>query len=74
MFYILETFDDSSWKYSFVILMSLIFIGCGIYTMLKIYLQQKKEEKETITDNASNEYTQAVLDNEDIILKKKDED
>ena len=71
MFYVLEAFNDSSWKYNFVILMTIIFVGCGIFTFVKIYLQRKKEEKEIITSDAKDEYTQAVLDNEDIIIKRK---
>ena len=38
-------FDDSSWKYTFIILMTVIFIGCGIYTTLKIFKEKKKENE-----------------------------
>lgn len=37
-------FDDSSWKYSFVILMSAIIVVCGVYTFAK-YLAQKRRQK-----------------------------
>lgn len=42
-------FDDSSWKYTFIILMTVIFVGCGIYTTLKI-LKEKKKENELFND------------------------
>ena len=37
-------FNDSEWKYNFVILMILIIVVCGLYTLFKILKQKKKEE------------------------------
>ncbi len=70
--FILESFDSSdvSWKYTFVIMMVAILIVCGIYTYVKYYLQKKKEKADIVVDK-NDEYSNAILDNEDIILKKK---
>lgn len=35
-------FNDSSWKYNFLILMIGIIVICGIYTLVKALLQKKK--------------------------------
>lgn len=38
-------FNDSEWKYNFAILMIGIVVICGIYTLIKVLKQKKKEEK-----------------------------
>lgn len=47
-------FDDSSWEYNFVLLMTLIIVICGIYTFVKVYLQQRKNKKNNQTDNTDH--------------------
>ena len=38
-------FNDTGWKYNFIILMIAIIIVCGIYTITKVLLQNKKQNK-----------------------------
>ena len=71
MLNILATFDDSGWKYNFVIFMIVIFVLCGIYVTIKIIRQNKKNQAPIKTNDQNDKYAQAVLDNEDIIIQKK---
>jgi len=41
-------FNDSEWKYNFIILMILIIVASGLYTLIKILLQKKKAEKNKV--------------------------
>lgn len=34
-------FNDTEWKYNFLILMIAIIVICGIYTLIKILMQKK---------------------------------
>ena len=36
-------FNDSEWKYNFIILMTAIIILCGIYTFIKAYMSKRKK-------------------------------
>lgn len=38
-------FNDTEWKYNFLILMIAIIVICGIYTLIKILMQNKKNKK-----------------------------
>lgn len=64
-------FDDSEWEYTFIILMTVIFIGCGIYTFLKYYLSKKKEERMNEQINSSNQKQDVILE-ETVLIKKPD--
>lgn len=66
MIYIL--FNDNSWKYTFIILLGTIVLCCGIYTFLK---SKKINKKEIEIKDEHDSYTNQVLDDEEIILKKK---
>ena len=48
-------FDDSSWEYNFILLMSAIIIVCGIYTFIKVYLHNKKIKKQNEDNNLDNQ-------------------
>ena len=47
-------FNDSEWKYNFLILMTVIIIVCGIYTITKVLLQNKKQNKLESNKNKDN--------------------
>lgn len=47
-------FNDSEWKYNFIILMTAIIIVCGIYTLIKVLRQKKVQQNVSSSKNKKN--------------------
>ena len=63
--------SDNEWKYSFPILMIVILVLCGVYVTFKVIRQNKQKQNPIDVTKKDDKFTQAVLDNEDIIIQKK---
>ena len=64
---------DNSWRLTFLAVIVTIIIVSATIVSVKNVLKERKSKKETFDPNNITEYDRKVLDNEEIILKKRDD-
>lgn len=78
MIYLLEntfkSYDNSTWKWTFTIVAIAIILLAALLDYLKKKKEYENKNKSVINEeNINSEESKQILDNEEIILKKKDE-
>ena len=65
--------NDYSWKYTFLAVIVTIIIVSATIVSIKNVLKERKDKEETFDPTKLTEYDKKVLDNEEVMLKKRDD-